>query len=288
MFLRSLLAVILLAAPALSQEATLLGSYRWEDRNALHGGFSALEFDITGEQFVTVSDRGAVAVGRVQRDANGVVSSVTLDGLAPLKGVKSDDLSRYDTDPEGLAVASDGTLFVSFEGNHRIWSYPTPSARAVPIEGHPDFAALQTNSGLEALAIDGKGRLLTLPERSGDKLRPFPVYRYNGTTWSQPFTLRRDGEYLPVGLDVGPDGRLYLLERWFRGIGFSSRVRRFELGEEGLSGEVTLIETALGTHDNLEGMAVWRDEAGIRITLISDDNFKPFQITEFVDYRVTE
>ncbi|WP_417250384.1 esterase-like activity of phytase family protein [Celeribacter sp.] len=288
MFIRSLLAIILFAAPAYPQEATLLGSYRWEDANALHGGFSALEFDASGQKFITVSDRGSVGVGRVQRDENGVVSSVTLEGLAPLKGVNSDELSRYDTDSEGLAVAEDGTLYVSFEGNHRIWSYATPNARAVPIDGHVDFASLQTNSGLEALAVDSKGRLLTLPERSGDKLRPFPVYRYNGNTWSQPFALRRDGEYLPVALDVGPDGRLYLLERWFRGIGFSSRVRRFDLGEEGLSGEVTLIETGLGTHDNLEGMAVWRDEAGIRITLISDDNFKPFQITEFVDYRVAD
>jgi hypothetical protein len=48
-----------------------------------------------------------------------------------------------------------------------------------------------------------------------------------------------------------------------------------------------LLETATGTYDNLEGLAVWRDDAGaIRLTMISDDNFKSFQVTQFVEYRV--
>src|SRR5690606_34680041 len=98
----------------------------------------------------------------------------------------------------------------------------------------------------------------------------FPVFRFRNGAWDQPFTLPRRGGFLPVGADIGPDGRFYLLERELSSIfGFKSRVRRFDLSETGLTGEVTLLETASGTHDNLEGLAVWRDGAGaIRLTMI--------------------
>ncbi|MEL7183193.1 MAG: esterase-like activity of phytase family protein, partial [Pseudomonadota bacterium] len=135
-------------------------------------------------------------------------------------------------------------------------------------------------------ASDAEGRLYAIPERSGDLARPFPVYRRTGTTWEQPFTLRRDGRYLVAGADVGPDGRLYLLERQFALVGFRTRVRSFTLtGED----ERLELETAVGTHDNLEGLCVWTDGAGrLRLTMVSDDNQNAIQRTEFVEYLVTE
>ena len=44
-----------------------------------------------------------------------------------------------------------------------------------------------------------------------------------------------------------------------------------------------------GRHQNLEGLSVWRDEGGIlRLTMISDDGFKSFWSTRFVEYRLLE
>ena len=41
----------------------------------------------------------------------------------------------------------------------------------------------------------------------------------------------------------------------------------------------------LARHDNLEGLAVTRAATGqIRLTMISDDNFNPFQRSEIVEY----
>ena len=151
------------------------------------------------------------------------------------------------------------------------------------------FKRLQTNSSVEALAIDARGRLYTLPERSGELTRPFPVWRYDKGRWSQPFEIPRRGGFLAVGADIGPDGRFYLLEREFTGVGFRSRVRRFDMSEDALSAETTLFESHLLRHDNLEGLAVWRDEGGaIRLTMISDDNFNFFQRTQLVEYTVPE
>ena len=90
--------------------------------------------------------------------------------------------------------------------------------------------------------------------------------------------------------DFGPDGKFYLLERDFGWLtGFATRIRRFTLGPNGFSDEVTLIETPFGELDNMEGISVWRDDAGrTRITLISDDNFFPLQRTMFVEYVLAE
>ncbi len=137
---------------------------------------------------------------------------------------------------------------------------------------------MQRNSSLEALAIDGNGWLYTLPERSGAEDAPFPVWRFRNGKWDQPFDLPRRGAFLPVGADFGPDGKIYMLERRFSGIlGFASRVRRLTLGPDGVIDEQTVLESPTGRHDNLEGLAVWRDQAGaIRLTMISDDNFRFF------------
>jgi hypothetical protein len=78
-----------------------------------------------------------------------------------------------------------------------------------------------------------------------------------------PFTIERRGEFLPVGADFGPDGLFYLLERRFLGIfGLQSRVRRFAIDGDTIGAEETLLETRPWTHDNLEGISVWRDADG--------------------------
>ncbi len=50
-----------------------------------------------------------------------------------------------------------------------------------------------------------------------------------------------------------------------------------------------LLRSGLGVHDNLEGIAVWRDDQGrMRLTMVSDDNFQFFQVSEIVEYVVPE
>ncbi|SEK93971.1 esterase-like activity of phytase family protein [Pacificibacter marinus] len=290
MLFRSVLAlgVALLCAQNLAADTQYVGSHLWTSNAPLHGGFSGLEVSADGKTFTVLSDSGSLATGVFSRSKTKEIQKVETLSLHPIKDKDTDTLRRYMNDSEGLAIAPSGEIYVSFEGVHRIWRYDTASSRAKPLPQHPAFKAMQNNSSLEALAITPQGHLLTLPERSGGETVPFPVYRFNGSVWDVPYAIPRRGNYLPVGMDIGPDGKLYLLERWFRGIGFSSRVRRFEFKGDTLVNEVTLLDTKLGVHDNLEGIAVWHDGTDIRLTMISDDNFKPFQVTEFVEYRVTD
>ncbi len=193
-------------------------------------------------------------------------------------------------DAEGLDIDARGRAYVSFEGFHRIRRYDRLDGPAANVPSHRDFAGLQNNSALEALAIDEDGTLYVIPERSGAIDRPFPVYRLKGGKWDKTLRLRRDGDFLVVDADFGPDGRLYVLERSFRWLGgFATRIRRFSIGPEGLGDEITLLETRIGEMDNMEGMSVWRDEEGrTRVTLISDDNFFALQRTMFTEFVLAE
>jgi len=250
------------------------------------GGFSSIDFAPDGT-FYASSDRGSILHGRLLRTGAALTGAEVLT-FAPLRDQKGAPLPRYYTDAEGIAVDGAGGVYVSFEGRHRVTAYPDPFGASAPFDQPAAFADLQLNSSLEALAIDDEGSLYTLPERSGELTRPFPVWRYRNGTWDQPFSLRRDGDFLAVGADFGPDGKLYLLERFNVLITFASRVRRFTIQDGQVTNEETVLETSLGTHGDLEGIAVSQDGAKIRLTLIADDNFKPFLANEIVEYVLSD
>jgi hypothetical protein len=188
-------------------------------------------------------------------------------------------------------VDGEGAVFVSFEGVPLVRRLGAAAEPAAVLPAAPAWADLPPNRALEALAVDGAGALFAIPE-APDEGGAFPVYRLppGGEAWEVAFRFpRRDG-FRPTGADIGPDGRLTVLERHFSGLAFRARLRRFDLDG---GGEATLWTTGPGEVDNLEGVDVWRDEAGLyggglRATLVSDDNFRFFQQTLLVDLRLPD
>ncbi|MFV0303848.1 MAG: esterase-like activity of phytase family protein [Paracoccus sp. (in: a-proteobacteria)] len=288
-----LLTVLLAAAsPAAAASLDYVATYVWSSpqEDPDFGGFSGIEISADGSGFHALTDRAHLYWGSIDRDASGRIRGLNIAGRSHLTDSKGNPLPEGRLgDSEGLAVAPDGTIWVSFEGLDRLARYDDPDRPAKRIRKPPPEARLRLNAGLEALAILPDGSLLTMPERSGAARRPFPVLRYRHGKWDQPFTIPRDGDWLPVGADIGPDGRLYLLERAFHGIlGFSSRLRRFDLGPDSIGAGEVLLTTRPLQYDNLEGLSVWDDGQGIRLTMISDDNFLFVQRTELVEYRLRE
>lgn len=265
------------------QAADLVGVYVWDHDHPAFGGMSGIEITDDGTRFTAINDRGFLAHGTITR-TDGRITGLIVDRMAKMRNMAGQRLTAAWSDSEGLAIGADGTISVSFEGKHRILQFTGPFTDASSSLIDPFFQTLQGNSSLEALAIGADGALYTLPERSGLATRPFPVLRFRGKTWEKAFEIPRRGTFLAAGADIGPDGLFYLLERDFTGIGFRTRIRRFDLTG---AGEEVLLETANATHDNLEGISVWRDEAGdLIMTLIADDNFQFLQETEIVEYRI--
>jgi hypothetical protein len=267
-------------------EAVYLGTYVWNERWDGFGGFSGLEMSADGLRFTALSDRVLLVSGRLSRDASGLVNGVESGPPEPLLDTEGGLLRGARADSEGLAIGPDGTVWISFEGRARVRRQNPDGSHPSLLPEDPVFDGLRPNDSREALAVDAQGTLYTIPEQPPRGQRgSFPVYRFRGDAWDVPFRLPvRDG-FAVTDADVGPDGRLYVLERDFTGLGFRSRLRR--LNFDG-SGEEILLTTATGTHDNLEGLDVWADAAGLRATMISDDNLYFFQETQFVDYRLPD
>jgi hypothetical protein len=277
-------ASLLHAVPA-AAEAEWIGSYLWSERGDWFGGFSAIEVEPDGLGFVALTDRITLLRGRFDRDASGQISGVQITERGQLLDMEGAELRGRRADSEGLAIGQEGRIFISFEGLARVRVQDGLDGQPTLLPGHEDFDSLISNAALEALAIGPGGELYTIPERSGRSDVDFPVYRYANGEWDIRFSIPRRDAFLVTGADVGPDRMLYVLERDFTGLGFRSRVRRFDLA--GGSEEV-ILETRTGTHDNLEGISVWADAEGLRMTLISDDNFRFILRTEIVEYRIPD
>lgn len=265
-----------------------LGTHVWTGADEDFGGFSGIEMSADGRSYTALSDRATVRWGSIERDSQGRIRSLSTAGRARLQDSSGTKLKPgYLGDAEGLAIDAEGRMYVSFEGLDRIARFDDPDRPAERIPPAPAFKGLVRNAGLEALAVTPEGDILTMPEQWESSPPMTPVWRFRDGTWSTAFRLPRDGVWAPVGADVGPDGKLYVLERDFRGLrGFASRVRRYAMDGDSVGPPEHILTTSLLQFDNLEGIAVWADGQGIRITMISDDNFLFVQRTELVEYRV--
>ncbi|MFN4131000.1 MAG: esterase-like activity of phytase family protein, partial [Paracoccaceae bacterium] len=273
-----------------------LGAFRWTMPDVRFGGFSAFDLSADGTRFIALNDRGAFVQGRFRRAADDTIAAVESGPMKRLKSTTNEPLAAGRNDSEGIAVAADGTTYVSFEGVARVLRYRDISGRAENLPTPREFASYPINASLESLAIDAQDVLYTIPEElpGSQRIRlltgqpdnvdgpDFPVWRFANGKWTQPFDLPREGIFLPVAADFGPDGRLYVLERSFRGVaGFASRVRSFKVAAKALTDRRLHLQTPTGQHGNLEGLSVWRDGSGaIRLTMISDDNFLSLLRTE--------
>jgi hypothetical protein len=126
-----------LIAAAFGSSATpvpqgLIGSFRWRMDDPRFGGFSGIAVTPDGRGFMALSDRGAFTTGRFVRDGAGRITDVTAAPLRLLRGTGAAPLSHDRADSEGIAVARDGTVYISFEGRRaaRVLRYRTIDAAA--------------------------------------------------------------------------------------------------------------------------------------------------------------
>ncbi|WP_043744041.1 esterase-like activity of phytase family protein [Pseudooceanicola atlanticus] len=243
------------------------------------GGLSGVEITEDGLHFVAVSDRGLLVRGDLIREG-GRLTGARVTSSGDLVGPEG-PIRPASVDSEGIAIAPDGRMILSFEGDENVWIVP-PEGSPTRLPAPPDPNELHENSRYEAVAVTDDGRILTLPERSGHKARPFPIWLHNGTRWTRLRNLPRRDDFLPVGADFAPDGTFYLLERKFD-FAFFARIRRFDIFDPEDEGEV-VYTSPTGSTLNYEGLSAWTDAAGnTRLTLVSDNNFFSFVPTSLLE-----
>lgn len=280
---------LILAASALAADAddlALVGTYDWETE--LIVGLSGIEVSPDGNRFWSVSDKGFWLAGTFERQGD-LIAGIRIDGIDPILGSNGYPVAARRvgdwSDSEGLAMAPDGTAWVSFERWAHVWRYDTGLGdTATWIKDHPTFKDHADNWQLEALALSPDGTLYTFPEKPLPE--GFPVYRLDGETWVIDGYLPERDLFGIVGADFADDGDLYILERKLVvGLWWQNRIRRVRL--DGTLDEI-LWTGERGEYLNLEGIAVWSDRQGLRFTLVSDNNGDPDDPTQFVEFRLTD
>ena len=244
------------------------------------GGLSGLEVTPDGASFTAISDRGYLLTGQFER-TNGVLNTISITGIRDLPGPDGGRPApgKAGRDSEGLSITSDGRLYISFEGNHRLTRY-RPDGAVIDEIALPQPDGLVDNNGFEALAFDHLDRPVVIQEGAARPPTTSAIYRLEGGEWREIAYLQRNSSFLPVGADFGPDGALYLLERKVSFTGFHSRIRRLDLTADGtVAGTIEgdIVWQPATTYGNLEGLSVWTDaEGALRATMVADDNFLPF------------
>lgn len=264
----------------------LIGIHSWDSEAFV--GLSGLEVTDDGEGFTTISDRGWFLSGDFVRQ-DGMISDITVKEFLPILGHDGRPVSARRvgdlSDAEGLAVAPDGTYWISFERWARVSRFAAPDQAGGWIEDHPEFYAYGDNRQLEALALHPDGTIYTLPERPLSD--GFPIYGLQDGGWNVIGHLpERDG-FSVVGADFDAAGNLYVLERKLKLVWWwQSRVRRLRIEAPGE--DEILWTSEPGDFYNLEGIALWQDAAGLRITMVSDNNGSKREVTQFVEFRLSE
>ena len=100
--------------------AEMVGVFAWREDWEGFGGFSGLALSPDGLSFTALSDRALLVTGRLGRDAAGAVTAVEVEGRARLLDTEGGPLRGLRADSEDVAVAPDGTVFITFEGSARV------------------------------------------------------------------------------------------------------------------------------------------------------------------------
>ena len=250
---------------------TYVGGWHLTSEVPTFGGLSGVDVMPDGD-LLTVSDQGVFfRIGMTDGVPDG---SGTLSLMRGADGKILD--GKTATDAEGL-VYEQGLALVSFEREHRILGFAfelcAGGARGVDIASLPGEQAgkmFDPNKGAEALSLSPDGELTFGYETGPGNGMPLGMVYGNGDA-----RLNRDaggpGGFAQVGRDELGETVAELF-RSYDPIRGNRNVIRI--------GEMSARMTKPMTVDNFEGIALQElPSGGLRIWIISDDNFNPKQRT---------
>lgn len=263
----------------------------WRDPSPQFGGMSGLLMEDGGRQVIAASDRGTLFNARLTRDAAGNITQITDVAEYAIHLPDGGPVDRFKGDIEGLSRLEDGRLALSFEGYARIMTMDTLTADTIWTHSWDRFESYFNNAAFEGLATLSDGRLMAFVETRG-RYGMGRAYVQETGGWTGPHPVPVTPRYKITGADLGPDGCLYTIERRFNLFaGIEYRVmRHWQDGGLWTAGAAwqsePLYQSAKGRDGNGEGISVWRDGAGLRISVITDDGFLPLPRTQLVELQL--
>ena len=274
------------------------GGLELDSTDAGFGGWSGLDILDDG-RLIAISDTGEWFSGRVVLSDAGELIGVSEPRIALMRDEHGDVFpDKEAADAEDVAQMPDGRFAVSFEQTQTIRIYDLnrdgPFGAAQPGPRLAETERLPPNEGLEALTTDGAGAFIVGAEHGDRGGHMIWVAPFEGQTPVAPVArLRMGAGFGLAGFDRLPDGDYVALERFYAPV-IGVRIRLERIAKASLSTgtaeahPLAYIAPPLAL-DNFEGVAsVRKPDGGVRLYLISDDNFSPRQRTLLYAFDLDE
>jgi hypothetical protein len=260
------------------------------------GGLSGMVLSPDGMTLTAIADVGFWYRLRLRLDATGRLIGIVDAEMGPLLDQNGKALDgKENGDAESLSRTADGSLYVTFEGRHRIWRYAALDnpllGAAHAVRAPAGMKDLPRNLGIEAAAFLAGGRLLLLSEGGRTADGDLRGWIGDGKQW-KALTLATTGEFVPTDLCVLPGGDVLLLERSFSMLdGAAARLSiipaaSIVAGARLAGREIAVIRRPL-TVDNFEDVAARKGADGSTlIYIMSDDNQSLLERTLLLQFRL--
>ena len=193
--------------------------------DALLAGPSGVAVDDAGNVFI--ADTGNHRIRRVEA-STGVISTVAGDGRAGFRGDGGLATSSSLTSPQGLAVDSEGNLWIADSGNNRVRLVRASSGTIVTVAGNGglgfsgdgDLALQASLARPTQVAVDEEGNLF-IADSYNDRVRRVDASTHVMTTFAgngyggfspDGFSATEVALSNPTGVAVDAEGNLYIAE----------------------------------------------------------------------------
>lgn len=274
-----------------------LGGLELRSANREFGGLSGIDV-LGGDTVLMVGDMGTLVRGRLVYAEGRLVglADAEIDHLFP-----NGEVSKRLADVEDIALdprnPGRGVIVRERQANAML-TFALKDGR--PIDFQPrtvgaDDRTLRSNAGLESVAYAPSsspvaGEIVTIAERPRRRETDLPGW----IAGIGPFSVVRHDGFDVSSARFLPNGDLILLERRYTPP-FSIAMRLRRIGGAALSVGARLdggylLDAGMASQiDNMEGLAVHRDQAGRTIlTLVSDDNHSFLQRTLILQFALAE
>lgn len=268
------------------------------------GGLSSLELSADGTGLLAVSDRGfwfKADLLYTDDHLSGLKDAV----MAPILGPDGKPFKgKVKSDAEALAgwepMRIDGKVIVGFESRARAGLYDLGKdgfkARFKDLKLPKAVAKGPPNQELEAIGRFASGplagSLLAISELNKDENGDIRAWVWGGKK-AFSFAIKQYEDYAITDLAILPDGDVLTVERSFSGTALPGMaVRRIKTEDIVADGAVAPSLVFSGRMpfyriDNMEGIAVSKLNGETRVTVISDNNYRPqFQRTLLLQFAL--
>lgn len=282
-----------------------LGGLKITSPSYIFGGISGFVVSPGGDQLLGVSDRGLWFMADIRYNGE-KLQKLENARMTRMFNSKGKHIYGHASDAEAITDVGGAGFVVSFESHHRLRYFQAHgpqdyasvlSAKAEILTFAPDMKKLLSgqpgNLGVEALTSLQDGRLLALSEGSlkgTDIAEGWIIGR--GKVQHVQYELSEG--YKPTDMATLPNGDVLVLERRLSlARGLASRLIRIARADIGnktpLKGKVVAELTFPYNLDNMEALAVRKNEHGDTIIYImSDNNYNRLQRTLIMMFRLEE